>query len=630
MTKELAQRWEDLIRSIEAGRCVPFVGAGISLSSWDPDDEGFKPTVQHLIQVMYDAIRDDRERRRTLRVRRLSHELDRVPPKHRGRFFSRVAELAMWTLGEPALMDLLPLPSLARMITLPAHRYLARLQREGWLDEVMTTNWDTCLERAYRGTFRFQRAQESVPVVVRSGEEYQRAYRQGSADGHARSGEPVTRLFKLNGCAEQVRQRPTEQVHQRPSREAMNRPTLLLTDTQLAAMREDWKRELFRDRLRSRRLITSGFGADEPQVRYTVLEIVHSMTGPDGPFVQEFHEHPTFPQHQLLGAGHPDRRDVFPGAIDDRFFGGADGPTLGSGEVTELPADLFWRRVYQAAMWRRVSRALANPNGPLRRTLDHDHGVRGSGGPIVEGLRDWLGRPSHATGTVTVSDLCGQQAFLWDEISEPQTIKREEFSVGAARLQFDHSLLIMALVRAAQGLQPEYPNHTHVQLTHDRSYHQAEYYRPFHQDELAIGYALLACYIAWRVHGPDTTHLATWLTRGLLPCPARRLEDIEHAPMVVLRAFDAAGTNRIEVDVTPPGGGDAPRIVGVWALPSRALPSRVTVLARHRTGDSETVRKYQFTPLPVGELDPSSAARRHRPSARDRSPRARLQERRHA
>ncbi|MCL6612315.1 MAG: SIR2 family protein [Peptococcaceae bacterium] len=41
-----------------------------------------------------------------------------------------------------------------------------------------------------------------------------------------------------------------------------------------------WARDLFRDRLRSRTFLFSGFGSDEPQVRHTALQVVEEFQKP--------------------------------------------------------------------------------------------------------------------------------------------------------------------------------------------------------------------------------------------------------------------------------------------------------------------------------------------------------------
>jgi hypothetical protein len=568
VAKSLTERWEKLIEVVEAGMCLPFVGAGISGRSWDPGDLQFQPSVWHLITLMVRGL--SREEAAQLADRGLILDLGDLAKVEQlaredfsgfaklmrdGRYvdavealrgsklpgasdairkldFSRIAEVCMWILGDDRLLRTLRAECFTRLLTLPAHRYLARLQREGWVDEIITTNWDTCLERAYRGTFQFERSSTRFfPAVIRSDHEYQGSNEWGSPDSHERSDEPLARLFKINGCAAELVEHGltsgqrfeagatgvvahdgsmTMRISGDVS-EVRRRPSLLLTDTQLAQMREDWKRELLRDRLRSKRLLTSGFGADEAQVRYTVTEIVSRLADPErGPFVQEFLEHPTFPQHQLLGAG----AGVGLGDLHDRFFGGRDNPVVGEDTTTKLPADTFWRRVYQAAMWRRVDRALQDARSPLRRTIDSETGHT-SGGPVVDELRRWLGRPKDQDAA-PVSRLFGRRAGLWEELPCPQANRPEPRWPSGAHVDLDHSLLLMALVRAARR-GPTFPEHTRVGLPDGGGYRQAEHYRPFRQDQVAIGYAILACCAAWPEAGVTATEFAPAFVQGLVP-----------------------------------------------------------------------------------------------------------------
>jgi hypothetical protein len=151
---------------------------------------------------------------------------------------------------------------------------------------------------------------------------------------------------------------------------------ILLTERQLQEWGDrHWARDLFRDCLRSRTLIFSGFGSDEPQVRHTVLQIEEEFQNsecsngrrpgsrqakqrscwdlPNAPFIAAYECNLTFNQVQILHSYAIAHNDSLAYCnIHKNVFTGADAKDLDPGiKDSCLSADVFWEKVYQAAFW---------------------------------------------------------------------------------------------------------------------------------------------------------------------------------------------------------------------------------------------------------------------------------------
>ena len=198
---------------------------------------------------------------------------------------------------------------------------------------------------------------------IRRVDEYQRwgALRRR---GRGRS-RPVLRLYKINGCAA---------AYERDAEVEADR--IALTEHQLQGFRDNhWAADLFRDRARSHRLLFSGFGSAEPQIRHAVMALVQEFRAfPDearrprhAPFVHVYEESPTFHQYQLLRAYYAEEssdlrvglRHVVTGCHAGRFpdprlphAARAENERLDADrrDVNRLDADRFWFGLYLAAL----------------------------------------------------------------------------------------------------------------------------------------------------------------------------------------------------------------------------------------------------------------------------------------
>ncbi len=238
---------------------------------------------------------------------------------------ARLSEIVHAKRGPVELCNILHIDRFQDLEPTLAHLAIAAFILEGVFREVITLNYDTCLEEAFRkitgdpgsvraveettgdqptcqdqgGTRpRAGTSREGVPGGERGGLEvvvtpweYMGTGFQSSRDsrGAGRSavvgaGNPGkagvrvrARLYKLNGCARRWAEfRKKAQNDPHTLRKEADR--IILTERQLQSFRgERWAEEMFRDRARRCHLLFSGFGSEEPQIRHTVLAVTREF-----------------------------------------------------------------------------------------------------------------------------------------------------------------------------------------------------------------------------------------------------------------------------------------------------------------------------------------------------------------
>lgn len=345
-----------------------------------------------------------------------------------------LAEAAIWHFGVAHVCQQLQLELFAELEPTDAHVYLAYLAREGLIAEVLTTNYDTCIEKAFERTFypderrcghrqlysvdpAPQRSLEENELhVIRCLDEYRAKGGRRWCREAGRKPRPVLRLFKLNGCAHVYRDESRlatleEQPIRNEVRGASERrkraaERIILTERQLQSFRrERWAQELFQDRARCQALVFSGFGSEEPQIRHTALAVMNEWGSkpstccwnlPNAPFMAAYEAELSFTQDQLMRgyrdahqcdqcgssgciepgpqrqpepqlsaaapcfnitcaeSGNETRNNCFSGSSAWWFEADCSADRL-------LPADLFWKRTFQASFLRRVKHACDGP-----------------------------------------------------------------------------------------------------------------------------------------------------------------------------------------------------------------------------------------------------------------------------
>lgn len=275
---ELRARFDALLNRLFQGALVPFVGAGLSMESeMAPanESEGGSRACRFEGKSCEVAVED---RLSTERLRQQLEEECREAgwndlQRSEKRYFSDLADRLSWTRSFPQIAEAIQARCFVCLEPNTAHRALACLCREQLIEEVITTNWDLCLEYALWDSLPEARPEPArnawgmTPFrVVRNAKEYRQSASQRPM--RPRAGRDGPLICKLNGCAWPYA------CEDAPA----NGNELILTTRQLQDFQKRrWARDLLGDRLRSRSILFSGFGSDEPQVRHTVLEVLEEL-----------------------------------------------------------------------------------------------------------------------------------------------------------------------------------------------------------------------------------------------------------------------------------------------------------------------------------------------------------------
>ena len=411
--KQVGEYLDELRTRLLEGAVIPFLGAGISYACkspketpiLDPTTKSLQKSLARWLWVQCKCSPDTAKRAGKL--------LD-VPDLHCSKeeeafvncceraSLAKLAEVCTWLSDSRTVCEELDIQRFTVLVPRPAHRYIAYLVREGLIDQVVTTNWDTCVEEALKCSFGPRLAtrldgagagEGSSFHVISQIEEYRRwgAYRRRGGGRR----QPVLRLYKINGCAAAYKRDPAAEAER-----------IALTERQLQGFRDNhWAADLFRDRARSHRLLFSGFGSEEPQIRHAVTVLAAEFgAGPrpaygHAPFVQVYDESPTFNQYQLLRAYYRKEesdlrvglKQVVTGIHADRFPDPSlPGCQAGSGRAPrhELDADRFWFGVYLAAMRGLVQR-YCEPPSPFYAWLAQRQCSSGPAREVMR-LKRWL------------------------------------------------------------------------------------------------------------------------------------------------------------------------------------------------------------------------------------------------
>ena len=217
---------------------------------------------------------------------------------------SRLAELGALLIGAREVCEKLKIDEYAELDPLASHRYLAYLAREGVIREVITTNYDCCIERAFKESLPSGTDHGQYLASISSLEDYRSEAAKHMGPGHLL-------VYKINGCAETYKKQKASGCH-RLWDDASSR--IILTERQLQSFRsENWAQDLLRDRARTRSFLFSGFGSEEPQIRHSILTLldefskVHKSHKPDevkdltnSPFLHSYESALSFYQLQIL------------------------------------------------------------------------------------------------------------------------------------------------------------------------------------------------------------------------------------------------------------------------------------------------------------------------------------------
>lgn len=401
--RHVARVFQRIVDALLEGRVLPFVGAGISIDARVPGYPPFQPDIEkgaYLWKRLYSSLLGElkttwSQRNRT-RLRLAREALG--PPHHRS--FGIMAEVFHWLKGPLALCEALEIPRMTQLESRPAHLALGCLVLEGLVDEVVSTNWDTCLEKALNhlrgGAQQSSESGSSYSAITNLAR-----YREHGAKRRRGDGSAVLRLYKINGCAAEYASDPIKHVE-----------SVVITERQLQDFgKRSWARDLLRDRVRSRTLLFSGFGSDEPQVRHTVLELMDELSRDEGNepapghdlFVVAYEPKLSFSQQQILRSfsiarGHEGK--CVEDAVQERSITGRGARYFlddrDTSEPSKVPADRFWCALLEAAIERLLIGRYTKPGFALPLWLEaHSREPR----EVRAALLDWLFPPGRRRDT---------------------------------------------------------------------------------------------------------------------------------------------------------------------------------------------------------------------------------------
>jgi hypothetical protein len=406
------ERFRNLLNDIRDGAVIPFLGAGVSIHAsspqhgkipmtstlvWDicldmlhwvgghnPKEEGLHPnasarldeffTERKLLSLRRCLQQDNfspeewyREEKNKEKAKRLNCHASRC-----GLTYAAETYLSLWKCQKRARKNLFrengpfPLDFFAALEPNPCHQYIAYLAREGFLDEVITTNYDCCLERAYDESFGQKYVQGKGPTKAITSLAGYRTEAWRWFEGQREKRRLVLKVYKINGCADSS---------SKPSDADTSYDSILITDRDLQSLEHrKWARDFIADRIRGCRLFFSGFGSDEPQIRFMALEILRELqvskpdqsesaptaTNRNTPRNTQLYLHaydavPTWNQNQILKANsdflnHDSALSVCLSGHDRAFF--SQEPN-GS---PVLEADLLWQRIFEQLFLERLAR----------------------------------------------------------------------------------------------------------------------------------------------------------------------------------------------------------------------------------------------------------------------------------
>jgi hypothetical protein len=393
LTKDLSERkFLRLVEKTLAGGVVPFLGAGLSLQSPGPNGKTIACTQTMTCAVCNELYKDRPDSKCKLNNKCCSNPNLKCVHK---RGLADICEEYQWEGGrqKKLIYDILQIHEFMRLKITNAHRYIAYLARESLIEEVITSNYDTSLERAYT---------ESVGIKSSSNEDLGlhfsvsclHEYRMISGK---KNKEPFPlKVYHVNGCAKDLI---------RDNHDSLACETILLTERQLQDWgNRQWGRDLLRDRLRCKSIVFSGFGSPEPQVRHTLLQILEEFEmdrdaksqrksieqdtkpqnknqeqdtqtqnnikgweAPNAIFIHAYKDL-TFEQRQILSTyAFINNTDTNKESIVEsgNCFTQADTPLFLKKQSDGLPADDFWKCIYKAVFLRLLNNNWLNYGSPF-------------------------------------------------------------------------------------------------------------------------------------------------------------------------------------------------------------------------------------------------------------------------
>ena len=351
--------FERLVEAAICERVIPFIGAGVSFEAKYSyiGEENISPSKdlpERLVHYLISRARNNQATRSLLQGALDGKKPSKTNLNRLG--LPWLAELFLNLNGgdNKKLCKHLKIERFTDLQPTLAHRYIAFLARENLIHEVITTNYDCCLERAFKDSLFDRHEQACLLHIVRDLDSFECRFSNGR---------PLLTVYKINGCAERYKEDPDGKAHQ-----------IILAEKELQNWHgESWARTLFQDRLGRSSVVLTGFGIEEAQVRFDMKALYQNMgtikgdidpeqlcARPNSPFIQAFFPYLNRFQRQVLNAWFEFRSDerkrkklsnekreaailanAFTGSHREFFRETKDG----------LTADRFWEAVF-TGVWR--------------------------------------------------------------------------------------------------------------------------------------------------------------------------------------------------------------------------------------------------------------------------------------
>lgn len=145
-TQSQTDSYRRLAKQIVSQKVIPFIGAGFSYGATHETDITFKSHPTQMVRILTEKIEGylhPTSAAQSTATTTLKNNFvkckDNLP---------WLAELAVLIYGSEQVVDFLRIRDYADLRPLRSHRYLAYLIFEGFISEVITTNYDCCLEKA--------------------------------------------------------------------------------------------------------------------------------------------------------------------------------------------------------------------------------------------------------------------------------------------------------------------------------------------------------------------------------------------------------------------------------------------------------------------------------------------------
>ncbi|MDK2886255.1 MAG: hypothetical protein PWP54_813 [Thermosipho sp. (in: thermotogales)] len=288
--------FEYLIRQILYENCTPILGAGISFSSKcrnDSSKDDYHRTsnmIKKVAESLCERIKFGEGDKAVCDENECGYlEGCFVKKEVNNKALSKLSQKFIWEEADKENLqdrykklvnEVLHIEKFNNLTPTKAHFYLAFLAREGLITEVITTNYDTLLEKAYLKTFGFDDKEidsilvqdeeksykENIVVRIFDRKSFARfsslkSFERKDVDTDDES--YVLKVYKINGCSFELKNRNSNFYEK-----------ILITSQQLQDWRErQWAADLFRYKLRSTSLLFIGYGSDEPQVLHTMQKV---------------------------------------------------------------------------------------------------------------------------------------------------------------------------------------------------------------------------------------------------------------------------------------------------------------------------------------------------------------------